>query len=48
MDKACVALSMKLHTAVDYFKSLPYDELCETATMVVDYEEAVRRAYGQK
>ncbi len=46
--RACVALSLRLRTGLDYFEGLTVEELNETAETLVNYLEEARRHGGKK
>lgn len=43
IKKGCTALSMQLHTGVDFFLSMQIDDLNDYARTVSDYAEEVSR-----
>ena len=48
INKGCVALSMNLHTGVDYFMGMSIDDLNDLAETVNKTMEEVRRRGKQK
>lgn len=43
-----MAMSIQLHTGLEYLMQLPMGDLCEIAQGVADYAEAVKRASGKQ
>lgn len=43
MKKGCVALSMQLHTGIDYLLAMPVGELQELADSLVNISKEVAR-----
>ena len=46
--KGCVALSIQLHSSLEFFRSLPLDDLNEYAEMVKAIWEEAKKRRGKK
>ncbi|MEG2177101.1 MAG: hypothetical protein RRY97_09530 [Oscillibacter sp.] len=47
INKGCIALSIQLHTGIDYFMAMPVEELNEIAAEVNQFAEEVA-SHGKK